>query len=170
MFSVQQSLAAVPLYWKLPASASLSLLLWSLCFSSNQLVYFKCSPGRHHEIVLELLRSICLKPGTYCSRMLSRLWNIKSKFSCSSSASARPVWKSTSFLWTMSAITIIFLFPVTPHGLQLKSIPLHVLSTVVFSLACADYSSFFAPWKMSPKPFGDICPGLWITCSPVNRQ
>lgn len=118
----------------LRTSASLSLLLWSLCFSSNRLVYFKCSPGRHHEIVLELLRSICLKPGTYCSRMLSRLWNINSKFSCSSSASARPVWKSTSFLWTMSAIKIIFFILVAPHGLQLKSIPLHVLSTVVFSL------------------------------------
>lgn len=114
----------------LRTSAS-SFLLWTLCFSSNRLVYFKCSPGRHHEIVLELLRSICLKPGTYCSRMLSRLWNIKSKFSSSSSASARPVWKSTSFLWTMSAITIIFYFWL--H--HMESIPfLHVLSTVVFLL------------------------------------
>ena len=60
----------------------------------------KSSPGRHHETVLELLRSVSLEPVMktvfFRSQMLSRLWNLMSK-SSSSSASARPVWKSTEF-------------------------------------------------------------------------
>ena len=102
--SLGPSFAVPLLHWKPPSAP---LLLWassfvfqfqSICIKTA--LDCKSSPGRNHETVLQLLRSVSLKPvmktGYFSSQTLSRLWNLMSK-SSSSSASTKPVWKSTAF-------------------------------------------------------------------------